>query len=513
MRRISPPLFASPGEVDGAIINELDRRARRIQSDPRKKAQHRRWLISRNQHEPLIRESIGELQKHPDIARLIQEHISTCNNPAQDVIRDICTVYKKAVIRRLSGVSEPTLSAFRRIVKESKIDALGPRINRDAYFIGPVAVTPRLHRSRLRLEVIQPQSLEVVHDELDPLGHPVAIAFALSDAADAGTGADLCVIDGTSRRYFRRHEASQELTEIPRLREDHNLGYCPVAILRFDVPEDVGDWHDAFRHKRLEDGAIDVGRISAHRDYVRRVQNRIILAIAGDLSSLAQRQTISDPELPLVFPLGKEQDANTSIDISALAFSQDPEHFQKDIRDKVEAMARSTGVPHIVNSSDHAWGVQWDWSALTELRQEQIAFCREFEYDLWVTCADYARVMRHPVHTDLPTQDEILSGLMLEFGRLSRRSADPKEEREWNDWALSKGVKSFLDVLRDEFPNLDNEQLRDILNANIDENTSFWDALAKRNATLDPLKMGVQSAPQAYGAMGTPAREANDNSE
>lgn len=519
MRHCPSPIYAEPGKMPSSIIEELAARFSKYQSDSRRVAQHRRWQILNNQHEELIKERVNETQK-TEVADLIGEHVSTVHNPAEDQVKDLCVVWRKGIVRRISGVedSSKSSSAFHRLVQETKLDAIAPTLNRIGWFVGPVTVLPQLRRGKLRFEVIQPHTSEVILDPYDPLGDPVAVAFSVAGNYEA----DFCVVDGHSRRYFKiEHQGPVEIT---RLREVHNETgepFFPGSVCRFEVPLEANDWHCAWRHRRLVDGAVDVGRIAAHRDYVRRVQSRMLLIVAGDLTKLAKGQNLSDPEKPLLMHIGNNNgaDVSASFNIETLPFSQDPSHFQADVRDKVEAMARSTGVQYSIEMSGDGGALAvFDFGALTEFRSEQIAHAREFEKALWSRSCEYARRMRHPLAGELPTAEEVEQGLRIEFGRLSRKSSDPREERDAMDWRLSKGAMSFLDVIREDYPNLDDDGLREILETNIEENTTFWNAVASRNATLNPQTMAVQDASQAYGAMGTPARDAgkpkpNDSNE
>jgi hypothetical protein len=506
-------LYAEPGMLSDELILELAARARQHSSDARRNAQHRRWQILHNQHEPLIQERVFEVQKS-EVAEYISEHKSTTLNPAEDIVRAVCAVYKRGVVRRIDGLAKENAAAFLRLTHQSQIDAIGPELNRIAYFVAPVIVLPVLRRGKLRLEIPLPQCTEIVLDPHDPLGKPTAIAFTLGDMSDQGTGADFCTVDAVARRYWKilgDNDDDHDVVEIVDLREEHRLGYFPGAVLRFEVPLDGGDWANAYRHKRLEHGAIDVGRISAHGDYIRRVQNHYLLVVAGDLDALAKGQNPAIPEKPIAAHVSPAVgEPSRTIHVQTLPFDVDPGRFHSEIRFKIEGMAESTGVPCTVTSSgDASFRTEFDTEALTELREQQIAFAREFEHELWVCACDYAHAMRHPEYEKLPTRADVEASLNVEFPELSRKSSDPAEERAQWDWDLSKGIVSFVDIMRKRNPTMDPETAHKRIESNIESNGVVYAMVAAHNAVLDPNKMAIQNAAQINGSLGTPAREAN----
>lgn len=502
---LKPPIYAEPGELQPDIVAELARRSRVHVNDPRRVAQHRRHLILQNRHKALIAGRVNEVTK-TEIRDEIASHISTALNPAEDIITSVCQVWKRGATRLVDEVSEESNKAFQRLTFETGIDALAPTWNRLAYFVGPLVVLPVMRRGKLRLEAIPPHVADVVLDPYDPLGQPVAVAYQLRDCADFGTGADLCVVDAYSRRYFDLRQGMA--VEIEHLREDHGLGRFPGTALRFDVPMEADDWYGAHRHQRLEDGSLDVGRIYATLGFVRRTQNKYLLVAVGQLEALASGQNLGDPERPITGNLPADRSARDDLSFSSLPFDTDPANFQKEIRFTIEAMAESTGVPVTVTSGgDSKHDIEYDYGALTELRNAQIWHARNFELELWSKAVAYAKKAHHPLWSDLPTSEEVDNGFQVEFTRLARKFADPQQERDHMDWLLSKGAARILDVIRDSFPTMSDEQLRLMLHRNLEENGEFYDEVAKRNAVMNPTTNTILDAAQANGAMGPAVRD------
>lgn len=470
-------------------------------STHRQRENMRHNAVLRSRHEALIAERIAQQFHSDDVKNEMRKFISVTCNPAHDIVEAVCAVWNHGVHRRIAKASASQLEAFSRLVAETDVDANASEWNRVAYYVGPVVVLPKVRNGKLRHEPLYPHTTELAFDPRDPLGPPIAAAYMVSPRGDNKAMANFAVVDSQSIRYYKfRGHLPEEVVE---LREEHGVGEFPGATLRFEQPSQE-DWWIADRHPRLQQGSFDVGRIFAAMNFVRRAQNKHLLTLIGPKVSLATGQSVGDPEMPIVQNVPKTAAGGADYTIDTLSFNTDPKNFLTEIRFIIEQMAESTGVPVTVQASpgtDLKFDTELDHNALTEFRNNQIHWARNFEKDLWEKSLKVVRASESYPGDQKAMLPKTMDGFSAEFSPMPRKFADPRVEMEWWEFLISKGAASVLDILRRQNPMLSPQEIKDIHKRNTKENEQWWAEVAARNGAVNDTGDAV-SAAQKNGSLG-----------
>lgn len=514
-KELEPVMAESNGVSEDVIklaINRLD-------ASHRTQLQLAKFNILASSHEEEIQHKI--YSQTPNIARDVCKFISVSINPAADIVESVTAVYNRPPQRTLDTESEDQGRATMRIFRESQMDAIGKQLAQVAYFVGPVAVLPAVRRGMLRLDALMPFDYEPVLDIQDPCGKPVALVFTTSLH-----GADYGVVDESGKRFYKVEQegASGQVKSMQLVLESlSDVGVPAFEILRFDVCTNPMDWHNAGKHKRIVDGALEVGRIVARMGYVRRTQDKKLLGIIGDLDKLADGQNLGDDH-PVMAQID-ENAATQQVTFDALDYDTSPNNFFAQIRFFIENMAESTGVSVQLTtpSGPASYDLRFDHDQLAELRDALVWHAEHFERHLWPLCMDIVKASDHPLNFTLPNGEELSQNLAVEFGRLTRRFADPAQERDHWDWLLKKGQASMADLwrrFRDPFAT--DAEATDAMLDNMAINGAIWAEAAARNQPLaadvdgsegQPLSQNMVSPAQANGMLGPIARGAQNNNE
>jgi hypothetical protein len=470
------------------------------QTSQRKLRSFRRWRIWQGQIAPFVKERCGEIYETKRIADAIKKHVTNIYNPARDLIPSVCQVYKETPQRSISKAGKKKGEALHRLFQRTKIDRLAPEWTRIAYFVGPVLVLPRASKERTGFDVMLPHDYDVVLNEDDPQGPPVAVAFQCHHK-----GSDLAIFDASGWRYFKTGGMAQLGTgtpeELPALHKPWPKDSPkPYVILRLDVPMDIYDWHNSSAHERIVDGSIEVGLVAAQMGHVRKAQNKRLLRVQGNTSQIPKGQNSADPEGALIVP-AKD---NSPIDANTLDFDTPPEHFAQQIRLYYEVMAESTGVPIVSLTSQNgaAVDVEFSFDGLTEIRNAQIPHCRDFDKELAIALCHAARTGSYDEASSLPSEEEIRKGYRVDFGKLSRRFDDPVKETQYKDWEIKYGLTDPLELLRPKHPEASGEELEAIWREHLERTSEWNDEITKRNMASDQNTGGMVTAAQANGALG-----------
>jgi hypothetical protein len=457
----------------------------------RKRTALRRWLIYKEKHKGLVFERLDNTLLEEEYRDQVKRFVDVTDNVALDVVRSTSVVWP-AHHRTVADASAPAMAAFHKLVAESMLDVRALSWNRIAELVGPVIVAPAIRRGRLRWDAVYAHTYETIDDPEDPEGEPLAVAWP--SARQAGKVSQVVVLDG--QRWVHVDVGPSGATIRPEPRE-HGLGFCPVSTLRFG--EEAGGEDDCSRNQRLEDATIYVGTVRSQMALMRKAQNGHLLVAIGFLGDAVKRQPM-DPEMGVAINVdvgpGKLPPTVTSVD-----FNTSPENFYADIDGTKRAVAGAYG-----GTVDEHGRIVFDVDALTEIRKEQIPPSRAFELQLWYCAVAMCRKLRHPLGADLPEPETIRDSLAVDFGKLSRTFADPKQESEHNDWLLSKGAIDQVDILRAQGnQNLDDEQLKKKLEANLENQAWFNDAVTRRNLGMNGSD--VTTAAEANGALGPAVRD------
>lgn len=406
----------------------------------------------------------------------------------------------------LSSEDDDALEAFHTLYREAQVNSLAPMWNRMGYFLGPIIVIPRMRSGRMRMDTLLPHCYDIVQDEEDPCGIPVAVAYALQvvpeDKERNIQGESLVTVVTHTDTKTYRVRGNQDIQPEG---EAYTHKVRPFAILRFDACYDAHDWYGATLHQRLVDGTIDVGLIYSLMGFIRRTQNKQLLSVVGPMEQVAKNQNVGDPEKPII----ANTKPGTTIDIKVLGFDTPPEHFIDQIRFIYEGLAESTGIPVslISNSTGKVVDLEFAFDGLSELRNDQVVYVRDFERDLAMATVAEARRGTHELAVDLPDDDEVREGYRVEFGPLARRFQDPSQEIEYTDWELAKGRTNVLDVLRRDNPDASEKQLRSILQRNLDINAEWHSQVTARGYGGVDAAGNAISTDEAFGSEGPQVRD------
>lgn len=495
-----PQALVSPADI-GDLVGALDDRRRRAPYTERHQ-------VYTEAHGGLVMDRVRQWMRNSHSQEQMRRVLTLSINPLVEVTNAVAVVYKQGVRRSLDDLGDRAEDALRLLLLEARVSMQQLAWNRLAFALGgPVLVVPVVRGDTLQLDTLLPHYYEVARDPDDPLGEPLAVAWRAdgADGSRASQLADTVVLDAQAWWYFRTGGGRRELVAVV----DHGLGYVPAATLRLDVP--IGsDWKGcSTRNQRLYDGTLDVCVVNTQLNYVRRTQNKKLPLLRGMLDQAAKQQKM-DPEMPLVYASPQPG----AVDFQALDFNTSPDSFIAHIRWLRSSLIEAYGVPDWAVTFDPSQGAEGERmrvasDGLTEVRNEQIPFVREFEHALVHHMVAVAQALGHPLAGDLPPADEVAASYRLGIPKLARGFAEPMAEAAFTDWELSKGLTSQLELLRERYPTLDDRQLEALLAANLEAQAAFNDAVTKRNLGMSQSG-DVQTAAQAFGAMGPKMRDAPD---
>lgn len=499
------PLVMKRGEsISQEMLRSASERLSPSNRDPHRRQIAKKWDILTGAVQAHAEKRL-EGQYSSDVAREgTKSQISRTMNPAQDIVTRLCQVYQNGVRRRVAGTTKKKNKALAQLYREAHASAMGQDWNREAYFVGPDTVVPRVKSGRMAFDTILPHRRIPVLDEDDPCGKPLGVIYEASRQGDYCT---LVSVDQQRTAVWSTGPGGQlkEIASVPNSSEQEQA--APFAELRFDTPRDPADYDSSWRHQRLADGTVDAVVVAAVMGHVRKTQNKKLLYVQGALEALTKGQNLGDPDKPVFLPTPVGQE--NSLAFGSIDFDQPVDSFLAQLRFLYAAMAESTGVPAMV-SMEGPIDLQFAYDGLSEERDSQIVFVDEFERDLACAMVMAAVDGGHPVADDLPSVEEVRKGLTVQYGKMSRRLSDPLAEQQALDWEVRHGLISVLDLLGKRHPDLDDEELLKKLQETLETNTQYWDFMARTNmagqdpgsgAPVDPSGK-VVSAAQANGARG-----------
>ena len=494
--------------------------------DPRKVDAYHKWLIFTECYGSLVSRKISAVQRDVDIRAEINRHIDLSINLGLDITKDVSVIWKSGSTRRLNrgdiitGKPEEDDSrasrsdlAFHSLVRESRFRTFAPVWNQMAFFLGPITVVPVIRGGRLTWDTLKPHEYDVVTNPDDPFGDPLAVVWDVrrrgpfTPQGKSDGQADLIILDDEAWTYYKvRGRGDVEVVG----RTEHGLGMFPGSVLRFDIAHDLSWWgHD--QHRRLVDATITIGYLLASLSFIRKAQNKKLLTIIGDLEAMPKGQT-TGPERGLAVDTGAQ--GGGTVNISTIDFDTDPKNFIQHASWLMHSIARSYGGSTSIQSGGFGT-IEFGHGELTEIRNSQIPFARDFEHDLWAKSTSMAIRMGHPMAKDLPDHDEVKNNLSIEFAKLSRVFTDPKDEQEYLDWRLKRGLDNYGTLGQRDWTELTEEQAQARVMDNIQKQIPVIEQVTKRDMTTNPSQQtpGLQTPAEAFGSMGPVARDQNKADE
>lgn len=498
---IEPTASLAPG---GALIDGERNRliAACMKPSDRKHKAAARWMIYTENHAPLIYDRLVNTLNDEAYRDEVIKHVDLSDNAAIDAIHDICTVWSQGPRRSVAGASRAEASAFNSLVVESLVDVHGQEWNELAEFVGPILVVPAIRKSKLRWDVLLPTYTEVTPDPDDPFGAPLAAAWPIHGTKTDSHAGHIMVLDGIGWSTWSvqggRYQQSGETIE-------HGIGRFPGVPLRFDTPHATDYYGNPSRNQRFVDATIAVGAIRSVLAFTRKAQNSKLLVAIGWLGDAVKEQPL-DPERGVAINQKPTNNGASipSTTVNALDFDTAPTNSIAHANDYRRSVASAYGGTVAADGR-----MVFDTEALTEQRRRHIPRARAFCRDLWANAVELCQKMRHPLAPSLPSAEKVRAGFAVDFGTMSRRFADPKQEAEHTDWLRSNGAIDQLDVMRKQGnENLDDEQLKARVQEKLDTQSWFNDEVTRRNLSMVAGKSATAS--QAFGALGPMVRDAPD---
>lgn len=467
-------------------------------SDAHKVEAKRRYDIYSEDFRSLIAEKIFETHEDQETKRAMTKFVDVTMNPALDMTRQLCMLWRDPVKRYVEGASEASNEALTDMYKESWIDAYALLWNQMAFIIGPVTVVPVLRGGRMQYETLLPFYYDVLVDPDNPYGSPLAVAWTVDEGSRGTFGYDAVVVDATTYRYYKVQAGRPQLVS----QFEHSVGACPATTLRFSIAPN-GDWYNSGYNQRLVDGTLVLGVVNAALNFTRKAQNKRLLVGIGDFGERPSKGQRLDPEIPLII----DTPSIGSVDLKTLDFDTRPHSFIEHALWIYQNLAEAYGASTVymgTGASTQAESQRFDFTheRLTEVRNEQLPFARAFETELaWKTVA-LARSLDWDRAEALPQVQLVKEKFQVEFPKLSRTYANPMSEVEHMEALMRHGVISNVDFMRKYYPYLSDEEIKKKLMDNIAQMADTNDFLASRNMSLDADTQRAMSASQINGSMG-----------
>ena len=481
-------------------------------SNPRKRKALARWQIYSESYAELIKEKIDATHFDDEIKSRIYEYVDSSNNIALDITNSVCSVWKHSNSSHLyvEGATDAQNEALRQLIEESGFHRHARSWNREAFFLGPVTAIPVVRGERLVFDTLLPHFYDTTDNPEDMWGAPLAAAWDVSKPngeashlVQYGGHVTSILLDGETWRYYSTGDKGsfELLGTVP-----HGIGEFPGETLDFDISHGCNRW-ECDRHQRLVDATIKVGMIGAALGFVRKSQDKKLLTILGNLEGVSKGQTL-DPEKPII---GRTQGPN-QIAIDALDLDLDPENNIKHQAWVMQTIARSYGgqvASKPGSSSLLEAEVTFSHEALTEQRNEQIPFAKDFQRELIAKAVATCIQARHPLYLDLPSPEQIRAGLLVKYPPLSRSFASVDEQIKYNADGLSRGTLRYEDLLRPSMPGASEAELTAHMVANLKAQAPLIKMMTTRDQSISPVPVS-ETESQRNGKQGPEVRDSQD---
>lgn len=486
-----------------------------IQTDKRKKRARDRWRVYTENYRRLIKDRIDTTHFDEEVVERIFRHIDLANNLALDITNAVCNVWKHSHASnvRVEGASKRQNEALRQLLEESGFHRHAKSWNREAWLLGPVTAIPVIRNGRLSFDTLLPHFYDTADNSADPWGSPLAATWDISDhecATKHDEKVTSILLDGQAWRYYE-HQQGVGTGARPKLIEvvPHGVGEFPGATLSFDIAHGNSRW-DCDRHQRLIDATIKIGCLEAVLDFVRKSQNKYLLVLLGNLTGVPTGQTL-DSERPITANTGSAGSPN-QVSISVENFDLDPESHIKHQAWLMQTIARSYGgqvASRPGSSSILESEVSFSHEALTEQRNEQIPFARDFMRELLAKAVATCKAQGHRLAAWLPSPESVREGLIVKFPPLSRSFANVDEQLKYEADALSRGKYSFADLVRPMLPGASDDELERFIKENLEKQAPLIALMTTRDQSLAPAPAN-ETESQRNGRQGPEVRDSNN---
>lgn len=480
---------------------------------------HRKWharrrlMILDERFSEVILDKLWQTYYDAGVKARLRRHIGVAINPGADITRALACVYDQHPRRRLDDGTEDENSALLSLNDLTSWRLKSKEVNRKAWFTGPVLEMPVFADGVLRRDLITADNFDVLTSDRDPLGQPIAAAYKWQEG-----GLDVIKVVDDRMIYTYPVEAGDPISVVPHgvLGPDGKPRF-PGTLHRYDCPTDINDYYSIQRNERLVDATIECGTIYTAMSWVRKSQNRKIIAAIGNLERLGT-QSAQDPERPLLWDVSDEnvlpkltvEDVNTPID----GFR---DHIMFIYRTQIE----SYGIPQDALTYDFqasgstgsgasvtALNLQHDQK--TKLRNDQIPHALKAEHHSQCNLLAVARANGMPEADALPDIPEFAERLEIEFPELTRVE-DPKTRQVELDWELKRGLTTDAHIYQMSHTELTLPECRDRVLANLEMQSEFNEFKASRE--LDPAAEMLDDNEATGATRGNPDPEPDPEQE
>ena len=218
----------------------------------------------------LVVQRISDTHSDLETRREMAKFVDVTNNPALDITREVCVVWKNGATRSIRSVPKMRAKAFQSLVDETWLNVHMQNWNRMAFLLGPVTVVPILREGKMTWQVLLPHMYDVVADPANPFGSPLAASWSIP--SDGSGEPDTVVLDAEGWKYYKTGHGKPELKRV----EEHGLDRFPGATLRMNVSYQ-DDWWGGEHNQRLVDGTVTIGVLGAALGFTRKAQSKKLL--------------------------------------------------------------------------------------------------------------------------------------------------------------------------------------------------------------------------------------------
>lgn len=431
----------------------------------------------------MVENKLKERFPNPELFSFVKRFATRSPNLARAVVDAVAVCYENGVLRSLRGASDQTARAFSEVVAESGIHRIGNAINARAWLAGPCGVGPHLdQRNRLALDVITPDSYDLERD-----GENVDAGLWLHGHTWIELGPDA----------WRYYTMDGELVKVV----PHSVGACP--LVPFVAAENLSDFWNTSLHAGLIDATLEVAVKKAHGLFVQQVSANKLTVVNGEIEDIGALQSLGEFALPLVINASRNE-ASVSVLDRAVDPAPNWGDISRIISDAVAVYGISPSEVTGFNTSNSEWGslaIKIRSERIGKLRNKQVVWLAEAERRLWPLALDLLRGSTHRHAKVLPPGNEAADMLRVSFADTA--DADEIRKRiEAFEMGLSHGLTSATELMRRLRPELQPDEVREIIDANLEEYAARNEFLASRNAPADASTSGKPLAAQQGGEGG-----------
>ena len=466
-----------------------------------------RLKIDREDFRELVEARIDEVYELSAIRRKVKRFVTTAINPLQMIADRIAVAYRVPPTRSLVGDATAS-DVFSRLMRETKIATRAKQWGRYAFITNVCHVIPWPVMSESGGDV-SIRYVTVTADVSDVgIGSnpesPDVIWYDIPEGLPDLPQARTVFLDSDAWHYLDGHG------ELLRSFQ-HGLGIAPFSTFRVR-PMPHGDYWDRHRGRRLVDATLDVGRLVAAMGYVRKDQNKKLMALFSDrLDDAVPNEQALQPEHPIV---ASAAPADVSFQVHDLTTSTSA--FTDEINFHLEALSDSFGVPLFVldPSAGNLAGTEMErsaraFSALSELRDQQVEMLRESEADLAYKTALIAQQFGHPLAVDPELVRETYE---VRFAPLTFIT-HPRERMAYYTEAIGLGLLDQAAAYQHEHPELTVEEAEARVMEHAERRARINDFQASRNMPTDPSRDGDTLAALQGAQGGRPTGSGNDDAQ